>query len=170
MKNSAKTAQFLFFLELAKVVNFTLIDCAKPLGMENGQIRDDQITASSIYNSYYLPRNGRLNFKATTGRKGAWASGPLDLNQWFQVDFQRSTNITGISTQGRQDLNEHVKTYTISSSDDGKNFHSFKAGAVLKVRYTMNYLSDQKHADYRTARVYKKLNLFNYTDRILQTI
>ena len=26
----------------------TLIDCTKPLGMENGEIRDDQITASSI--------------------------------------------------------------------------------------------------------------------------
>ena len=27
----------------------TLIDCTKPLGMENGQIRDDQITASKAY-------------------------------------------------------------------------------------------------------------------------
>ena len=145
MNNSAKTAQFLYFLELAEVVKLgktTLIDRAKPLGMENGKIRDDQITASSIYSSYYRPRNGRLNFKATTNRHGAWASGPLDLNQWLQVDFKRSTLITGISTQGRQDANEHVTTYTISSSDDGKNFHSFKAGALLKVRYTMNYLSD----------------------------
>ena len=86
----------------------TLIDCTKPLGMENGQIRDDQITASSIYSSYYCPRNGRLNFKPTTGRKGAWASVSRDLNQWLQVDFQQFTFFTGISIQGRQDYHESV--------------------------------------------------------------
>ena len=86
----------------------TLIDCTKPLGMENGQIRDDQITASGIYSSYYWQSNGRLNFKVATRRRGAWASGPLDLNQRLQVNMQQFIFITGISTQGRQDHFEYV--------------------------------------------------------------
>ena len=88
------------------------IDCkeSKPLGMENGAISDDQITASSIWNSESRASNGRLNLIATGhSRTGSWMSKTKDRNQWLQVDFQRSVIITGISTQGRQEVNQFVK-------------------------------------------------------------
>ena len=78
--------------------------------MENGAISDDQITASSIWNSESRASNGRLNFIATgRSRTGSWMSKTKDRNQWLQVDFQRSVIITGISTQGRQEVNQFVK-------------------------------------------------------------
>ena len=102
--------------------------------MENGYILDSQITASSQYGFRYRPPNGRLNFRAGGGRTGAWSSRYSDRNQWLQVDFRRPTIITGIGTQGRQEYNQHVKTYTISFSDDGKTFNDYKPEGTLKVR------------------------------------
>ena len=112
--------------------------------MANNEIGDDQITASSQWpplafqwrdgHYYFGPRNGRLNFTSTSTRTGAWSSEKNDHNQWLQVDFLRPTIIIGISTQGRHDVNQHVKNYTISYGDDGKNFYSYLAGGILKVR------------------------------------
>ena len=106
---------------------------SKPLGMENGEISDGQITSSSDWHSSHRAANGRLNFVAGNGRTGAWSSGANDLNQWLQVDFQRSTIITAISTQGRKKYNQFVKSYTISFGDDGKHFNSYKTGNIPKV-------------------------------------
>ena len=103
--------------------------------MENGEISDDQITSSSyFYGAYnYGAANGRLNFVRGSYRTGAWSSQTNDLNQWLQVDFQRSTIVTGISTQGRQDDEQFVKSYTISFSDDEKIFNCYRTGFALKV-------------------------------------
>ena len=101
--------------------------------MENGEILNDQITASSHYVAF-PPSNGRLNLIASFGSQGGWSAETEDYNQWLQVDFQQSTIITGISTQGLQNWDEFVKNYTISFSDDGNNFHAYKAGGVLKVK------------------------------------
>ncbi len=101
--------------------------------MENGNIRDNQITASSRWNYGHRVQNGRLNFRAHSGRTGAWSSLRNDRNQWLQVDFQRTKIITGVSTQGRQDLTEIVKSYAISFSNDGKRFHSYERGGLVKV-------------------------------------
>ena len=104
--------------------------------MENGEISDDQITSSSYwYDSVHShgAANGRLNFIRSSDRTGAWSSQTTDLNQWLQVDFQRSTIVTGISTQGRQDAEHFVKSYTISFSDDENIFNCYKTGFALKV-------------------------------------
>ncbi|XP_028411605.1 EGF-like repeat and discoidin I-like domain-containing protein 3 [Dendronephthya gigantea] len=74
----------------------------RALGMENGQIRDNQITASSEYDSWHRVANGRLNF---TPR---------------------------ISTQGRNGGNQFVKSYNVSSSQDGKIFQVYTTGETVK--------------------------------------
>ena len=112
-----------------------LLDCVNTLGMENDQVRDHQITSSRHYDNLVRARNARLNLKTIWDvRKGAWAPPTLDLNQWLQVNFERPAFITAISTQGRQDNDQHVTSYTISFSNDGQNFHGYKAGGVLEVR------------------------------------
>ena len=103
--------------------------------MENGAISDDQITATTTWNYRFRPENGRLNFITGGGREGSWASLVNDLNQWLQVDFQRSTIVTGISTQGRQDYPQFVRRYTISSSDDQNDFNGYKNREILKVSW-----------------------------------
>ncbi|XP_028411628.1 contactin-associated protein-like 5 [Dendronephthya gigantea] len=102
------------------------------LGMENGNITDRQITAFSEWRTDHGAANGRLNFTPRDGRKGAWSSRNKDLNQWLQVDFQRSTLVTGISTQGRNGYNQFVKSYTVSSSQDGKIFQHFLENGAVK--------------------------------------
>ena len=107
---------------------------SRPLGMENDEISDDQITSSSDFDLHLRAANGRLNSVAGND-KTAWSSQKDDLNPWLQVDFQRSTIITGISTQGRQGSNQFVKSYTISFSDNGKDFTGYKLGKILKVSW-----------------------------------
>ncbi|XP_028411632.1 contactin-associated protein like 5-3-like [Dendronephthya gigantea] len=103
------------------------------LGMENGNINDSQITASSELDTKHRAANARLNFTPRDGRNGAWSSGKKDLNQWLQVDFQRSTLVTGISTQGRENKDQFVKNYTVSFSQDGNNFQDYTQKGAVKV-------------------------------------
>lgn len=105
--------------------------------MENGEIRDDQISASSEFHSTLRAANGRLNHIESIDSLGAWGSKKNNPSQWLQIDFQRSTIITGISTQGRPSLQyvQYVKSYRISSGDEESNFHSYKTGGILRVRY-----------------------------------
>lgn len=101
--------------------------------MQNGNIPDNRITASSKWNHAYRAANGRLNFRAGGGRTGSWSSRHNNRNQWLQVDFRRLSIIDGISTQGRQEANQFVRSYTISFSDDGKTFSNYKPAGILKV-------------------------------------
>ena len=83
--------------------------------MQNLQIPDSSITASSSSNAIsFAPYIGRLNFlSAGSGKYGSWAAGANDENQWFQVDLGSWTKISAVATQGRQDANQWVKTYTL---------------------------------------------------------
>ena len=98
--------------------------------MESREIRDDQITASSQYR-FYPPSSARLNLIL---EQGAWSARTEDLHQWLQVNFERSTIITGISTQGLHYGREFVTNYTISFSNDEQNFYGYKPQGELKVR------------------------------------
>ena len=63
--------------------------------MESGDIKDDQITASSVYFTLY-PWSGRLNKKDSY-----WSTQyEYPTDPWIQVDLLRRTIVTGIITQG----------------------------------------------------------------------
>ncbi|XP_028411624.1 coagulation factor VIII-like [Dendronephthya gigantea] len=102
------------------------------LGMENGDIIDEQITASSEFDTNHQAANGRLNFTPRNGRTGAWSSKYNNLAQWLQVDFQRFTLVTGISTQGRNRHSQFIKGYIISSSEHGKKFQKYLQNGTVK--------------------------------------
>ncbi|XP_028392900.1 uncharacterized protein LOC114517402 [Dendronephthya gigantea] len=104
----------------------------KPLGMENFQIKDSQINASSEFRKQMGAVAGRLNFFADGTLGGAWGSLVPDDNQWFQVDFLRTMKVTGVVTQGRHanHAKEWTKEYTLcfkeGSDDDDVNFQFYK--------------------------------------------
>ena len=58
---------------------------------------------------------------------------PASLNkyQWLQVDMGNWTRVTGVATQGRQNANYWVKSYSISTSD-GKFFEFLKTNSGVK--------------------------------------
>ena len=101
--------------------------------MENKNIPDAQITASSEYNNSTRAFYGRLNLEAEGGNAGAWSARYDDYNQWLQVDLGNKTQVTGIKTQGQEhDTCQWVKSYTISYSNDGIKFTAYKQNVVCK--------------------------------------
>ena len=62
--------------------------------MENGEIQDYQVSASSYWNYEHAPYYGRLH--SSTG----WISEPSDAEPHITVDFLGTTMLFGITTQG----------------------------------------------------------------------
>ncbi|CAH3197418.1 unnamed protein product, partial [Porites evermanni] len=56
-----------------------------------------------------------------------WSSLNNDIYQWLQVDLGTYTTVTRIATQGRSDMYEWVTKYRLQYSEDGVNFHFYKA-------------------------------------------
>uniref|UniRef100_A0A8C3HC73 F5/8 type C domain-containing protein n=1 Tax=Chrysemys picta bellii TaxID=8478 RepID=A0A8C3HC73_CHRPI len=99
--------------------------CSLPLGMENGEIKNAQITASSYKKSWYNswePSLARLNQQ---GRLNAWQSN--NNQQWLQIDLLKAKKITAITTQGCKSMSteQFVKTYAILYSNFFSLIHCF---------------------------------------------
>ena len=78
-------------------------DKIHPLGLQSGDIRDSQISASSVFTSSVGPENARL--ETNTGG-GAWCPAGLvsihsDTQEWIQIHLEEKVMVTGVSVQGR---------------------------------------------------------------------
>ncbi|XP_039383519.1 venom prothrombin activator pseutarin-C non-catalytic subunit-like isoform X2 [Mauremys reevesii] len=101
--------------------------CSLPLGMENGEIKNAQITASSYKKSWYNswePSLARLNQE---GRVNAWQAKSNNNQQWLQIDLLKAKKITAITTQGCKSMSteQFVKTYVILYSDEGTEWKPY---------------------------------------------
>ncbi|XP_028514230.1 venom prothrombin activator pseutarin-C non-catalytic subunit [Exaiptasia diaphana] len=96
--------------------------------MESKAIHDSKITASSHFDSRYLPSFARLN---EIRGLGGWAAKSNTIGQWIQVDLSKVTIITAIATQGGQSDSCWVKTYSVQYSDDGTSFKDYEGGKTL---------------------------------------
>ncbi|XP_071795659.1 uncharacterized protein [Asterias amurensis] len=88
--------------------------CGHKLGMEDGSISDDRITASSQWNSYYPPSNARLNMN------GCW--GPAEKQgSWLQIMYMglEPVHIEGVITQGSPSGYSWMTHYQVQYSIDG---------------------------------------------------
>ncbi|CAG9771112.1 unnamed protein product [Ceutorhynchus assimilis] len=76
--------------------------CIAPLGMENGAIKDSDITASSSFDSGNVgPQHGRVR---TDKNGGAWCpqkQATTEPEEWIQIDLKTVHVITATETQGR---------------------------------------------------------------------
>ncbi|XP_076127216.1 discoidin domain-containing receptor 2 [Alosa pseudoharengus] len=103
--------------------------CRYPLGMEDGRIKDDDITASSQWYDTTGPRYARLNREEGDG---AWCpAGPLEPTdvQYLQLDLRQLTFLTVVGTQGRyarSSGNEFARLYRLDYSRDGHHWISWK--------------------------------------------
>ena len=94
--------------------------------MENGEISDRQITASSQLDASHAPFQGRLNLKATGNQAESWSAGSNDSSQWLQVDLgSPNTKVTGVATQGRNDPPQWVTKYKLQFSNVEVGFHYY---------------------------------------------
>ena len=131
---------------------FTACAIKNNLGMANHKIRDNQITASSVFRNDvtgFRASLARLNLtKVTNLHVGAWAQIEGGQNPWLQVDFLVKRIICAVLTQGRQDEYQFVKTYTIRESSDGWHFVEYKDRGMTKVpENTFLILSSKKKLD-----------------------
>ena len=91
------------------------IQCGHKLGMEDGSIPDDRITASSQSGSYWLPSDARLNLN----RRWRPADGQF-VGSWLQVYMGLDPmHIEGVVTQGNPDYDYWVTHYQVQYSIDG---------------------------------------------------
>ncbi|XP_078357327.1 uncharacterized protein LOC144642207 isoform X3 [Oculina patagonica] len=98
------------------------VGCNETLGMENGEISDGQISASSEWLQYNsTARSGRLNFH------GEWSPRISDVDHWLQVDLIiQNTTVRGVATQGSKIYSEWVTMYKLQYSNDEVNFLYYK--------------------------------------------
>uniref|UniRef100_A0A915Q0U6 Protein kinase domain-containing protein n=1 Tax=Setaria digitata TaxID=48799 RepID=A0A915Q0U6_9BILA len=79
-------------------------ECANPLGMESGRIKDSQLSASSSHDRDSTgPQNSRIR---TERGSGAWCPRQQissETIEWLQIDFDTNVVITAIESQGRFD-------------------------------------------------------------------
>ncbi|KAJ7384396.1 EGF-like repeat and discoidin I-like domain-containing protein 3 [Desmophyllum pertusum] len=108
--------------------------CLNALGMQSGRIKPDAVQASSQAGANHGPDNGRLHFQKTGARAGAWCAKTNDANQWIQAKFDVVAKVRRVSTQGRMDTDQWVKTYTLAYSFDGKTWKDYKLNGIVTVR------------------------------------
>lgn len=115
---------------------YYILECDDALGVENGNISDTQISASSEWSDNHAASQGRLNYKATTSKAGGWTAGRKDYNIWLQIDLgNRDTKVTGVATQGGNNDNQWVTKYRLQYSNSDFNFKFYKEqGKGYKVR------------------------------------
>ncbi|CAH1239872.1 TLL2 [Branchiostoma lanceolatum] len=115
--------------------------CSSPLGLGKASgysLPDDQLTASSSldYGTWDVgAKNARLNFEDdyTRQRVGAWCAASSDAGEYLQIDLGRTKQITGVATQGRDKYFEHVKSYSLTYSLDGRIWREYKESGRAKV-------------------------------------
>ena len=116
--------------------------------MENRDVPDVQITASSEYDAAHGPSKGRLNFIAGEGKTGAWSALKNDLNQWLQVDFGQEMEVQAIQSQGRPDRHQWVESYTVSYSNDEIAFTAYGQNVVCqRGRKNLSFLVEDVKCD-----------------------
>ena len=108
--------------------------CLEALGMQNIQIPDSAITASS---EYYRASYGRLHFLPTSDRVGGWTAKRNDNNSFFQVHFGGWRKVTRVAVQGRQDQDQWVESFSLSYGYDSVFFYDYTEEEVKKVSKIM---------------------------------
>ncbi|XP_066542213.1 neuropilin-2b isoform X2 [Hoplias malabaricus] len=107
--------------------------CSNALGMESGQITDDQITASSSFSDgRWAARQARLNYN-----ENAWTPGDDSSKEYIQVDLHFLKVLTGIATQGAISKETHksyfVTSFKLEVSTNGEDWMVYRHGKGHKV-------------------------------------
>lgn len=108
------------------------------VGLEDGKIPNRAFTSSSKWDKYHRADRARLNTVANKRHRGAWSS-RKNKRQWIQVKLGHKTRITGVVTQGRQDANQWVTSYSISYSLYGRKFRPYRENGQVKVTILVEY-------------------------------
>ncbi|XP_072039794.1 uncharacterized protein [Amphiura filiformis] len=109
--------------------------CQASLGIEDGRIPDNKLTASTVWDDYHGPSNARLNRPAEYPTVGSWSAKYNNISQWIQVDLGVLVGVTGVLIQGRaynvdarllggsDCCPQWVTEFKVQHSNDGIDWH-----------------------------------------------
>ena len=107
---------------LRKLINFIILyleDCQDALGIENGDIKDEQLTASSAWRDdkeQFGAHRARLNLNRWPQ---GWTASVEDTSPWLQVNLKDPFIITRVATQGYGGtIDQWVERYRMSWEND----------------------------------------------------
>ncbi|KAI1242284.1 hypothetical protein IHE44_0005803, partial [Lamprotornis superbus] len=105
--------------------------CSLPLGMESGEIKNTQITASSTMTSWFNTWDASLARLNQNGKMNAWRAKLNNNQQWLQIDLLTVKKITAIATQGVTSMSAEnfVKTYVLLYSNEGSEWKPYTEGS-----------------------------------------
>ena len=106
----------------------------QPLGMENNEIPNGEVTASSYYGPGYEPWQARLNNIQKSGSTGSWSAYQNAIGQYLQIDLGKKRVVNKIATQGSPSTVyfQWVTSYKLFSSD-GAKWKEYQNNGVVKV-------------------------------------
>nr|XP_009858662.1 lactadherin [Ciona intestinalis] len=113
-----------------------IANCSSPLGVETGEITDGQMTASSVYHSFWNERwNPHLARLHKEGVINAWMPHHDGRNQYLEIDMGSAMAVTGIVTQGarRYLANQFVTSFKVAHSKDGEFWRTYTEDNVEKI-------------------------------------
>ena len=100
-----------------------LLPCQEKLGLEIGNITDNQLQSSSDVSNGAGKQQWRLNQVPKPDVPGGWVALESDNQPWLQISLYRQTLITGIIVQGREDEDQWVTSYKVQTCLDGTSWN-----------------------------------------------
>lgn len=109
--------------------------CNRPLGMQNGRIRNAAVTSSSRWDNKHAAHLARLHNRRRGVYMGSWSARSNNAYQWLQIFLGRPHKVVRVSTQGRPTVSQWVTSYYLLSSQDGVYFAPYFERNTRKVRF-----------------------------------
>ena len=107
----------------------------QPLGMENREISNEAVKASSSWGSLSEAWHARLNDIPKNGSSGSWAALQNAVGQYLQIDLGKERVVNKIATQGKPStvLFQWVTSYKLLFSSDRVKWKEYQNNGVVKV-------------------------------------
>ncbi|XP_041460982.1 coagulation factor VIII-like [Lytechinus variegatus] len=106
------------------------------LGVEDGRIANESITASSLADPDQGASYARLNLDAIPDvTPGAWLPNATEQNPWIKIDLMTNHVVTGVITQGRghPSYPHWTTSFTLSFSADDITWQEWEECGVTRV-------------------------------------
>ncbi|XP_031551889.1 neuropilin-1a-like isoform X1 [Actinia tenebrosa] len=114
--------------------------CSAPLGMQDGKIKDNQISASSKHSRNCNPSYGRLYKTPKSNWDGGWCAKHKRIGEYMQIDLGTMKWVTKIATQGRniRSYSQWVKEYTLSFTNNTITWQDYRGDENCTKRFIGN--------------------------------
>ena len=101
--------------------------------MENNEIQNGVVTASSFYGQEYEPWQACLNNIQKSGSTGSWSAYQNAIVRYLQIDLGKERVVNKIATQGRPSMDQWVTSYKLLFSSNGAKWNEYQNNGVVKV-------------------------------------